>query len=148
MLIPHSWQWPIRHYNINWNTGRNGSPRTSQSLLYYYTPFSGHFSRTTQVSCYQKGKTNLDFTETRDSEWQWHQLGYILERWWHSLHWVYALLRTHNYASTLPPSFLQAWCPSCRATYSIIALKWTYKVPRHLKKPIKAKHSQSKLNRN
>ena len=24
---------------------------------------------------YQKGKTNLDFTEARDSEWQWHQLG-------------------------------------------------------------------------
>jgi len=27
------------------------------------------------VSWYQKGKTNLDFTEARDSEWQWHQLG-------------------------------------------------------------------------
>jgi len=27
------------------------------------------------VSQYQKGKTNLDFTEARDSEWQWHQLG-------------------------------------------------------------------------
>jgi len=27
------------------------------------------------VSRYQKGKTNLDFTETRVSEWQWHQLG-------------------------------------------------------------------------
>jgi len=23
------------------------------------------------VSWYQKGKTNLDFTEARDSEWQW-----------------------------------------------------------------------------
>jgi len=29
------------------------------------------------VSRYQKGKTNLDFTEARDSEWQWHQLGHI-----------------------------------------------------------------------
>jgi len=29
------------------------------------------------VSQYQKGKTNLDFTETRDSEWQWHQLGHM-----------------------------------------------------------------------
>jgi len=28
------------------------------------------------VSRYQKGKTNLDFTEARDSEWQWHQLGH------------------------------------------------------------------------
>jgi len=26
---------------------------------------------------YQKGKTNLDFTESRDSEWQWHQLGHV-----------------------------------------------------------------------
>jgi len=28
------------------------------------------------VSRYQKGKTNLDFTEARDSEWQWYPLGY------------------------------------------------------------------------
>ena len=32
-------------------------------------PFNGSFSTTTQVSQYQKGKTNLDFTEARDSEW-------------------------------------------------------------------------------
>ena len=32
--------------------------------------FNGPFSGTTQVSQYQKGKTNLDFTEARDSEWQ------------------------------------------------------------------------------
>jgi len=29
------------------------------------------------VGRYQKGKTNLDFTEARDSEWQWHQLGHM-----------------------------------------------------------------------
>ena len=40
-------------------------------------PFNGPFSGTTQVSQYQKGKTNLDFTEARDSEWQWHQLGHM-----------------------------------------------------------------------
>ena len=39
--------------------------------------FNGPFSGTTQVSRYQKGKTNLDFTEARDSEWQWHQLGHM-----------------------------------------------------------------------
>ena len=45
-------------------------------VIYTYThPFNGRFSRTTQVSRYQKGRTNLDFTEARDSEWQWHQLG-------------------------------------------------------------------------
>jgi len=34
--------------------------------------FNGPLSGTTQVSQYLKGKTNLDFTEARDSEWQWH----------------------------------------------------------------------------
>ena len=44
-------------------------------------PFNGPFSGTPRVSRYQKDKTNLDFTEARDSEWQWHQLGHM-----HSLH--------------------------------------------------------------
>jgi len=51
------------------------------------------------VSQYQKGKTNLDFTETRDSEWQWHQLGRMQ---------VCISLQTDNHASTQPLSFLQA----------------------------------------
>jgi len=38
--------------------------------------FNGSFSRTTWMSWYQKGETNLDFTQARDSEWQWHQLGH------------------------------------------------------------------------
>jgi len=36
----------------------------------YTQPFNGPFSGTAQVSRYQKGNTNLDFTEARDSEWQ------------------------------------------------------------------------------
>jgi len=32
--------------------------------------FNGLSSRTTWVSRYQKSKTNLHFTEARDSEWQ------------------------------------------------------------------------------
>ena len=40
-------------------------------------PFNGPYSGTTRVSQYQKGKTNVDFTEARDSEWQWHQLGHM-----------------------------------------------------------------------
>jgi len=36
----------------------------------YIHPFNGPFSGTTRVGRYQKGKTNLDFTEARDSEWQ------------------------------------------------------------------------------
>ena len=35
------------------------------------------FSGTTWVSRYQKGKTNLEFTKARDSEWQWHQPGHM-----------------------------------------------------------------------
>jgi len=42
-------------------------------------PFNGPLSGTTQVSRYQKGKTNLDFTKAGDSEWhwQWHQLDHM-----------------------------------------------------------------------
>jgi len=40
-------------------------------------PFNSPLSGTTQVSRYQIGKTNLDFTGARDSEWQWHQLGHM-----------------------------------------------------------------------
>jgi len=43
------------------------------------------------VRRYQKGKTNLDFTEEGDSEWQWHQLGHME---------VCTSLQTDNHAST------------------------------------------------
>jgi len=69
------------------------------------------------VSWYQKGKTNLDFTEARDSEWQWqwHQLGHMQT--------ICTSLQTDNHASTPPLSFLQAGCPSYRPTNSVNALK-------------------------
>jgi len=77
-------------------------------------PFNGLFSRTTWVSRYQKGKTNLDFTGAIDSEWQWHQLGHMQ---------VCTSLQTDNHANTPPLCFLQAGCPSCRPTNSVKALK-------------------------
>ena len=76
-------------------------------------PFNGPFSGTAHVSRYQKGKTNLDFTEARDSEWEWHQLGHMQ---------VSTSLQTDNHASTPPLSFLQAGCPSCCPTNIIKAL--------------------------
>jgi len=79
-------------------------------------PFNSPFSGTTQVSRYQKDGTNLDFTEARDSEWQWHQLGQMQ---------VCTLLQTDNHTSIPPLSFLQAGCPSCRPTNSVKALKGT-----------------------
>ena len=62
----------------------------------------------------RKVKTNLDFTEAKDSEWQWHQLGDMQ---------VCTSLPADNHARTPPLSFLQARCPSCRPTNSVKALK-------------------------
>ena len=63
-------------------------------MVYTHThthPFNGPLSGTTRVSQYQKGKTNVDFTEAGDSEWQWHQLGHMQ---------VCTSLQTDNHAST------------------------------------------------
>jgi len=53
--------------------------------------FNGPLSGTTRVSRYQKVKTNLDFTEARDSQWRWHQLGRMQ---------ACTSLQTDNHAST------------------------------------------------
>ena len=87
---------------------------THTRLTHTHT-FNGPFSGTTRVSQYQKGKTNLDFTEARDSEWQWHQRGHMQ---------VCTSLQTDNHASTPPLGFFfQARCRSCRPTNSVKALK-------------------------
>jgi len=49
------------------------SPFLEHSVHYTHThpfthPFKGPFSGTTRVGWYQKGKTNLDFTEARDTQ--------------------------------------------------------------------------------
>jgi len=54
------------------------------------------------VSWYQKGKTNLGFTEARDSEWQWNPLGRMQ---------VCTSLQTDNRASTPPLSFFTGRMP-------------------------------------
>jgi len=69
--------------------------------LHTYT-FDGPFSRTTRVGWYQKGKTKLDFTEARDSEWQWHQLGHMQ---------VYTSFQTDDHTSTSPPSLSSLLSP-------------------------------------
>jgi len=63
--------------------------------------FNDPLSGTIWVSRYEKGKTNLDFTEARDSEWQWHQLGHMQ---------ICISLQTDNHASTPTLSFLHAGC--------------------------------------
>ena len=98
---------PIYEHCLRWCYDFANKSHTHKTI---YQPFSG----TTQVSRYQKGNTNLDFTEARDGEWQWHQLGHVQ---------VCTYLQTDNHASTPPLRFLQAACPSCRPTNSIKALK-------------------------
>jgi len=67
------------------------------------------------VSGYQEGKTNLDFAEARDSEWQWHQLGHMCK----------SAPRPRQITMPAPHHsvFLQAGCPSCHPTNGIKALK-------------------------
>jgi len=111
-----------------WLESHTAAPRTVQNTiqnsivasallfvgLTHTHPFNGPLSGTTRASRYQKRKTNLDFTEARDTEWQWHQLGHMQ---------VCTSLQTDNHISTPPLSFLQAGCPSCRPTNSVKALK-------------------------
>ena len=77
-------------------------------------PFNGPLSGTTGVTRYQKGKTNLDFTEARDNEWQCHQLGHMQ---------VCTSLQEDNHTNIPPLSFFQAGCASCRPTNSVKAQK-------------------------
>jgi len=64
------------------------------------------------VSQYQKGETNRDFTEARDSEWQWHQLGCM------QVH-----LAADNHASTPPVSF-SGWMPFLQCLQCFDAVGW------------------------
>ena len=97
-------------------------------VLYNTHPFNGPLSRSTRVSRYKKGETNLDFTGTRDSEWQWHQLGHMQ---------VCTSLQTDNHANThlergahlhvaqLMPLPLTVSC------FSKIQIGFTFLVPAH-----------------
>jgi len=73
--------------------GSDISAQMSISGITHTHKFNGPFSTTTRVSWYQKGKTNPDFTEARDSEWQWHHLRHMQ---------VCTSLQTDNHASALP----------------------------------------------
>ena len=115
----------LLYYHIQCETSKNTVYATNDVIIFSSNtthPFNDPFSGTTQVSRYQKGKTNLDFTEVRDSEWQWHQLGYMQ---------VCISLQTDNHASTPPLSFyrpdaLPAAQPTvskhCILCYSLIAV--------------------------
>jgi len=97
--------WAARKYTISM------THRTTRQQQQH--PFN---VQTTRVSRYQKGKTDLDFTEGRDSEWQWHQLGHMQ---------IGTSPQTDNHASTLSLSCFTVRMPppSCRSTNSVKASK-------------------------
>ena len=99
IILTTSQQWNCNHniavtHSVNSYTAEK--KHTPIILYQNIHPLNGPLSGTTQVSRYQKGKTNLDFTGARDSEWQWHQLGRMQ---------VCTSLQTDNHASTPPLSF-------------------------------------------
>ena len=103
----------------NLSTKKRISIHTDYTHTHKHT-FNGPFSGTTRVSRYQKGKTNLDFTEARDSEWQLHQLGHMQ---------VCTSLQTDNHASTPPLSFYRPDAlPAAQPTAS---KHWRHKHWRH-----------------
>jgi len=88
----------------------------SKMITHTHTRLTALFFRDYLGEPVPERSTNIDFTEARDSEWQWHQLGCMQ---------VCTSLQRDNHASTPPLSFLQAGCPSCRPTNSVKALKAT-----------------------
>jgi len=87
-------------------TGKVRRPETDVLPLSHATnlthPYNGPVSGTTRVSRYQKGKTNLDFSDARDSEWQWHQMGHMQ---------ACTSLQTDNHTSTRTTLFFTGRMP-------------------------------------
>ena len=90
------------HSDFSWSISwllKNGCHTLYDSDIATHThrhPLNGPLSGTTRISRYQKGQSNLYFTEARHSEWQWHQLGHMQ---------VCISLQTDNHSSTAPLSF-------------------------------------------
>ena len=89
-------------------------------LLPHWNPFNSPFSRTTWVSQYQRGKTNLDFTEARD---KW--LAVASAGPYACLH----LIQTDNHASTplsfYRPDALPAAQPTSSKLLTRLVITWS-----------------------
>jgi len=98
--------------------------RLSCILVHTHThPFNGPLSGSTRVSRYQKGKTNLDFTGARDSEWP------VKTEWW-GAGMVICLERGADlHVVQLMPLPLTVSC------FSKIHIGYTFLVPAHLGDP-------------
>ena len=103
MMYIHSNNETVKSINVSnmANTSTLSDNSTAAGCNTHTHPFNGPFSGTTGEPV-PKGKTNLDFTEARDSEWQWNQLDHMQ---------VCTLLQTDNHTSTPPLCFLTGRMP-------------------------------------
>ena len=86
-------------------TNRCTANHLSHLILNTHThTFNGPFSGTTRVGRYQKGTTNLDFTEARDSDCS--GISWAIRK-----SAVCTSLQTDNHASTSPLSFFTGRMP-------------------------------------
>ena len=101
-------EWGVKLYSIHPSIGWNSLP--------FPPRLGGWASNThTRLTALCPGLPGWSGTrKVKFCEWRWHQLGHMQ---------VCTSLQTDNHASTLPLSFLQARCPSCRPTNSVKALK-------------------------
>jgi len=112
----------LAHYELEWchifqqyAMGKHLRCGALYCCYYYYNHFTAAWtlSGTTQVSRYQKGKTNLDLLEQELVSGN-------------GISWVIcksAPRPRQNHTSIPPLNFLQAGCPSCCPANSIKALK-------------------------
>jgi len=111
----------LNHFEEETGDTNSGSVVThtcTHTHTHTYT-FNGPLSRTTQVSRYQRGTTNLDFTEARVAV-SGNGISWAICK---------SAPRCRQIASPAPhySVFLQAGCPSCRQTNSFKALKLVVK---------------------
>ena len=86
--------------SVSWHFPESSQTTPVHTHTQTHTPVQRPFFQDYPGEPAQKGKTYLDFTEARDSEWQWHQLGHMQ---------VCTSLQTNNHASTPPLSFFTGW---------------------------------------
>ena len=77
LLFCMQWSFETLNRQQHWQTRWRFMFATLRNFTHTHSRLTALFPGLPRVSRYQKGKTNLDFTEARVSEWQWHQLGHM-----------------------------------------------------------------------
>jgi len=78
------------------------------------------------VSRYQKGKTNLDFTEARDSEWQWKALCCLKHAFWT------AQIKIDKYSKLVSTHIFYPFVIQTAGTWHEMAIELTQEIGRRI----------------